>query len=428
MEADHERRFSGIENRIQANVLFSKSKGVNMTAVLALILLLPLQVDTFQASDDSTRVRSLLQRVATELQEVSLLSYETHYRNVNPVQADSIFQITGTVWMERDPADSLFGARFHVRGQRHDNQKGFDYFYDGQYGYELWQDADTLIVFFAHEFENSNQNPAKARVALSPFIELFTRTDLVESLFKHDPKVSLAENALLGQWIVELRYPENELGMVTTRTLHIDPRSSAITRDEQYTRWRGLTFRMTKEIENYHANRQSDSDSVYVGDILNRYATRTVRAEDKPEPAQRSSLVGTKAPYFSYPTYEGKKLSLSDLKEKVVLLDFWESWCGWCFAAFPKLNELQQRYRDRGVVVVGVTTENREQIEKLIQANELNYLSIFGDEHILKDYEVSGRPTYVLVDREGLIAEVSYGDLEAIETALRDILNRLESG
>jgi len=104
------------------------------------------------------------------------------------------------------------------------------------------------------------------------------------------------------------------------------------------------------------------------------------------------------------------------------VLDFWESWCGWCLVAFPELKDLQKRYRNEGVVVVGVTTENREPVKKLIESNELNYTNIFADEDILEDYDVSGRPKYVLIDRKGTVVEARTGDLGAIKSKLQDIL------
>ena len=69
--------------------------------------------------------------------------------------------------------------------------------------------------------------------------------------------------------------------------------------------------------------------------------------------------------------------------------------------------------------MIGIVTENKKQIKKLIKANNLIYSNIYADKHILNDYHVSARPTYILIDQNGKIAMVSAGDLEKIENKIK---------
>ena len=105
----------------------------------------------------------------------------------------------------------------------------------------------------------------------------------------------------------------------------------------------------------------------------------------------------------------------------IILLDFWESWCGCCLLVLPKLNELFQEYENKGLIIIGITTENKEQIEKLIKANQLNYINSFADKTILREYKVTARPTYYLIDKNGIIIKTSYGDVLKIEAAIKTL-------
>lgn len=132
-------------------------------------------------------------------------------------------------------------------------------------------------------------------------------------------------------------------------------------------------------------------------------------------------LIGKAAPNFNFTSFSGIQLSLDQFKGKLILLDFWESWCGYCMLAMPKLNKLQRNYGESELKVIGIVTENKQQIEKLIKANNLIYSNIYADKDILNAYQVSARPTYILIDQNGKIATVSTGDLEKIENKIKDL-------
>jgi len=277
-----------------------------MIAAFISLLLLPVPGLT-QSADDSTEARRLLGRVATELQQTKLLSYQVDYRQVDPAQEDSVFEMSSTVWIERVPADSLFGARFHVRGQRHDREKRYDYYYDGLYSYEWWQGKDILTVIHAHEdFARQGPNhPAKARVALLPFVDLFVEDDFVGSLFEQGPTVSLKRGAN-GQRAITLRYPENRSGQVVTKTLHIASNVHTITKIRKQVQWRGVTSRTTVEIDDYRTGQPSIADSISIDDRFEGYATKSVMPEEAPQQSRRSSLVGSEVPSFTYRLMTGR--------------------------------------------------------------------------------------------------------------------------
>ena len=137
------------------------------------------------------------------------------------------------------------------------------------------------------------------------------------------------------------------------------------------------------------------------------------------------ALVGKAAPDFTLSTVEGKAYSLSALKGKPVLLDFWATWCGPCRKAMPLVEKLSQEYKDEGLTVLGVDArEEREVVAAFLKKTPLPYAAVLsGESTVLADYEVKGYPTFVLVDREGKIAayEIGFGGEEMLRGMLEKV-------
>jgi len=89
------------------------------------------------------------------------------------------------------------------------------------------------------------------------------------------------------------------------------------------------------------------------------------------------SLIGKKATVFKLPAIneklDGKVIKLSDYKGKLVLINFWASWCGPCRAEIPTLTKLQETYKDRSFTIIGLAVENQKNAEKFLQGREINY-------------------------------------------------------
>jgi peroxiredoxin len=135
----------------------------------------------------------------------------------------------------------------------------------------------------------------------------------------------------------------------------------------------------------------------------------------------RDSLSGQQAFDFSLRDFAGNKISLSDYKGKYVLLDFWEVWCGPCRMSMTHLNDLQKKYREKGLVVIGITQDNPAIAAKIARDKGLNYINVQGNEKMKTFYRVMEIPQYYLINKEGIII---YAGKNGFEKKIEEIIQR----
>lgn len=103
----------------------------------------------------------------------------------------------------------------------------------------------------------------------------------------------------------------------------------------------------------------------------------------------------------------GKEVKLSDYKDKVVLLNFWATWCGPCQVEIPWFKEFEQTYKDRGFAVLGVSADEGgwPVVKEYMADHPINYRIVLDDGNMPEPYSaVQALPTTFLVDRQGRIA------------------------
>lgn len=129
---------------------------------------------------------------------------------------------------------------------------------------------------------------------------------------------------------------------------------------------------------------------------------------------------------FELTTLEGDVISLEDLRGKVVVVDFWSSWCAPCRAEGPVLAETYKEWRDSGVEFVGIAIwDEEEPVNDFIERNGIEYINGIDNGRILVDWGVSGIPEKFFVTADGRVVKKVAGPnteetLSAILTELTD--------
>lgn len=187
--------------------------------------------------------------------------------------------------------------------------------------------------------------------------------------------------------------------------------------------------------------------------VLSLVPSVATAAED-PKDNPHAALIGKPAPEITGEFgLNGKAVKLSDLKGKVVLVDFWAVWCGPCVATFPHLREWNKEFGQKGLEILGVTSyyerygfdKNAGKLisakEKLTKDQENDMLKDFLSHHKLEhriitldketrtkvygDYKVRGIPTAVVIDRKGDVRLVKVGSGKANADAIEEMIKKL---
>jgi|CXWL01.1.fsa_nt_gi thiol-disulfide isomerase/thioredoxin len=133
--------------------------------------------------------------------------------------------------------------------------------------------------------------------------------------------------------------------------------------------------------------------------------------EGASRPAELKKLEGHPAPDMAIDKWIGDSLALKDQKGKVVVLDFWATWCGPCMAAIPKNVELVKKYKDKGMVFIGVhdAKSGWEDAQKTVTDKSINYpvgldkSGSDGNGTSTKNFKLQFWPTYIVIDRQGVV-------------------------
>jgi peroxiredoxin len=144
--------------------------------------------------------------------------------------------------------------------------------------------------------------------------------------------------------------------------------------------------------------------------------TSTAPAANTVKPAEKRRA----APNFELKDGDGKLVRLSDYKGKVVLLNFWATWCGPCKVEIPWFIDFETRFKDQGFAVLGVAMDDEgwEIVRPYVQTKKVNYRVMIGNDSVATLYGgVESLPTTFVIDRDGRIAAVHVGLVSKSEYA-----------
>lgn len=146
-----------------------------------------------------------------------------------------------------------------------------------------------------------------------------------------------------------------------------------------------------------------------------------MEAQEKAEAeAAKKQAAGVEAPYFTLNDIEGKPLTLSSLRGKYVILDFWGSWCGWCIKGFPEMKAYYEKYKGK-FEILGIDCNDTEAKWKAaVEKHALPWLHVYNpqDGKVLADYGIQGFPTKIILDPAGKIVKTVVGEDPAFYTFL----------
>lgn len=141
-----------------------------------------------------------------------------------------------------------------------------------------------------------------------------------------------------------------------------------------------------------------------------------------------SGAQAEKAPDFMLDDLQGGTFRLSDQSGKIVILDFWATWCPPCEEAVPHLNELQETYGSQGLQIVGISLDRRgaRVVKPFAKRHKIKYKVLVGDyDKVVEDYGgIIGIPTMFIIDRNGNIVAkyIGFVEKEELESEIKKLL------
>ena len=150
------------------------------------------------------------------------------------------------------------------------------------------------------------------------------------------------------------------------------------------------------------------------------------RGSGPAKPGDSSSVVHSVAPDFSLRDLNNQPLDLANYRGKVVLLDFWATWCTPCRGEIPHFVEFQDKYRDQGLQVIGISMDDGPKpVREFYQEFKMNYPVALGNEKVAEAYGgVLGLPVTFLIGRDGRVAAkyVGEGQISTLKQAIESQL------
>lgn len=138
-------------------------------------------------------------------------------------------------------------------------------------------------------------------------------------------------------------------------------------------------------------------------------------------------MLGNLAPEFKLPSFDGPSFSLSGLRGKPVMLNFWATWCDACRFEMPLLQQVQEKWSERGLVLLAIDIgEKPEQVRNFMQSQRLSLTVLLDSQgEVANRYGIRYLPTTFFINGDGIIKEIRIGafpSTSAIENSLRKIM------
>jgi cytochrome c biogenesis protein CcmG/thiol:disulfide interchange protein DsbE len=137
---------------------------------------------------------------------------------------------------------------------------------------------------------------------------------------------------------------------------------------------------------------------------------------------------GKPAPNFTFPDLEGRKVSLSDFRGKVVLVNIWATWCPPCRDEMPSMQKLYERFKGEHfeIVAVSINTDGREAVARFMQQMNLTFPALLDPKEKIRSlYGITGVPESFIVDREGILVNKVIGPMDWSSPPVFDFFQEL---
>jgi thiol-disulfide isomerase/thioredoxin len=348
------------------------------------------------------------EEIISQVKEAQSKLKSVHYRLV---RHDTLVQgmvrtITGESKLFPMPLDSIFGFRYWSKRDSVNSET----VYDGRSVFYINHDKKTFERQIKPVMIAASMGSPGGQVIMPDLVRLDTngarKFELTSDADYYYLKLFLAD---IDEYDVRKR----------SRVLTIDKKTMLPVASRSHQESLGKVQDLYYRVQEIHINDEKygyDFSALFPDD----YTAPVAREGNK----KLDGLKGKDVPAFSFIGFDGGSVSSASFKGRLVLLDFWEVWCGPCIASMPKVEALQKKYKDSGLVVYGIIHEKEAlaSAKELVKKRKFGLQMGIGTEESNKAFSVNAIPLYILIDKTGKIVFTSEGYPEGLEDEIRKYL------
>ena len=346
--------------------------------------------------------RDILNRTNKKLQDLKLVEYEFEYKNINLLTGEiaqndnmtAIFDLTGN--------DSILGAKYHLLG----NSKEFGF--NGQTSYLIFKEKKQLIYTPVHSIEDLNgvfqisYSIKTLRDLLPQMLNdsaiIFNRmADTVINnadciafdIIMHGKQIGMFGN------IIQKENTEGYYNLFLDKK-DLLPKQFISFFERNSPVWI-VTYNNINPLE-------SVNDSIFDYSLqkpdYKKYSLEEFQLVAMNENILRgNSYLGVKALDWTLPSMTGDSVTLSKIDANLIMLEFWFPKCTGCFLAIPEINEIQKKYKKKGLEIFGIefTKSDSTELTYYIKKMKMEYPSLYSGREVAKNYGVSTGPSVFLI-------------------------------
>jgi len=397
-------------------------KNLIIYSILLIILL--------SACKENYTSKDYLNTVVEKLNKVESASYFSTIENWNPGDTTASFVSTSFVKEYNNPSDTTIGAKFVLLDTL--TKTKADFCYDGQMRALFNNDEKEIVI------DNFTARPLPFRPITPPFYNHVT--NILEYALTTQDSISLEIKDQKDDVFVRLTINEDEQVEFFGKPYHMPPspynygENSSIYElwidkktDLPYKVRRAMFHNISvSSVSNSEFNKLDIKDFIASDYFPKDYEIRQYRQNRRKR--QPNKLIGKKAPNWTLQTAEGQNMSLTDLKSKVIMLQFTSVSCGPCRASIPFLKELQNEYKktDFDFVAIESSSNSTNSLSTYMKRNRFNYKFLLSNKQVRKDYSIRSFPVFFILDENRIVKEVMYGyGKGTTDNKIRTIINKL---
>lgn len=386
--------------------------------VILIILINPFMSNpTYSQSNNSMEKDSLskiLDHARTAFVNVQTAKYYVRLHK-SKVEGGSTIR-NGNVFLSRDTVGNPLGWEI-----RFEADNGMIYCYTGQNVRIL--DPKSQRIILVDDLQEAAEM-IRGNVIAEIFFNVLTDTAKWENIFTLSSNISFEKDQQVDEHIcrvVRIEYPDTELFSHLFTHLFINPNNFFVYQKIDHATFNGVNLIDTLLFSEIETD-EPLKPNAFILDKPNGYTEQRI---SKTMPKEKSLPIGSQAPEWSLLNQQGDRISSEKLKGKILLLDFWYSTCGPCLKSMPVIQRIHEKYKDQGVIVIGMNSREKKTSNAINFMKNYNYTYMLGLEadNVANAFFIDSYPTTYVIDAEGKVLYKEIGFDDSTEEKINNIIN-----